>query len=74
MFLQDTSMSKIILLALKLKKLSNDEGRHPAFSDYDWIFKFKAESVESTEINGRKYQALYSKLWGSDPLAQLTAR
>ncbi len=54
-------------VGFETKKIINDEGRHPAFSDFDWIFKFKTESVESTEINGRKYQALYSKLWGSRP-------
>jgi hypothetical protein len=54
-------------VGFEIKKIINDEGRHPDFSDYDWIFKFKAESVESTEINDRKYQALYSKLWGSRP-------
>jgi len=54
-------------VGFETKKIIKDEDRHPAFSDYDWIFKFKAESVESTEINGRKYQALYSKLWGSRP-------
>ena len=52
-------------VGFETKKIIKDEDRHPAFSDYDWIFKFKAESVESTEINGRKYQVLYSKLWGS---------
>jgi len=56
-----------VLVGFETKKIIKDEDRHPAFSDYDWIFKFKAESVESTEINGRKYQALYSKLWGSRP-------
>ena len=54
-------------VGFETKKIIKDEDRHPAFSDYDWIFKFKAESVEGTEINGRKYQALYSKLWGSRP-------
>ena len=54
-------------VGFETKKIIKDEERHPAFSDYDWIFKFKVESVESTEINGRKYQALYSKLWGSRP-------
>jgi len=54
-------------VGFETKKIIKDEDRHPAFSDYDWIFKFEAESVESTEINGRKYQALYSKLWGSRP-------
>ena len=54
-------------VGFETKKIIKDEDRHPAFSDYDWIFKFKAESVESTEINGRKYQVLYSKLWGSRP-------
>ena len=58
---------KYYLVGFETKKIIKDEDRHPAFSDYDWIFKFKAESVESTEINGRKYQALYSKLWGSRP-------
>ena len=54
-------------VGFETKKIIKDEDRHPAFSDYDWIFKFKVENVESTEINGRKYQALYSKLWGSRP-------
>ena len=54
-------------VGFETKKIIKDEERHPAFSDYDWIFKFKVESVESTEINGRKYQALYSKLWGTRP-------
>ena len=54
-------------IGFETKKIIKDEDRHPVFSDYDWIFKFKAESIESTQINGRKYQALYSKLWGSRP-------
>jgi hypothetical protein len=54
-------------VGFETKKIIKDEDRHPAFSDYDWIFKFKVENVESTEINGRKYQALYSKLWGTRP-------
>ena len=54
-------------VGFETKKIIKDEDRHPEFSDYDWIFKFKAESIESTQINGRKYQALYSKLWGSRP-------
>ena len=40
-------------VGFETKKIINDEGRHPAFSDYDWIFKFKTESVESIEINGQ---------------------
>ena len=54
-------------VGFETKKIIKDEDRHPAFSDYDWIFKFKAESIEIAEIKGRKYQALYSKLWGSRP-------
>ncbi len=54
-------------VGFETKKIINDEGRHPYFSDYDWIFKLKVESVENTEINGQKYEALYSKLWGSRP-------
>ncbi len=61
-------------IGFETKKIIKDEDRHPAFSDYDWIFKFKAESVESTEINGRKYQALYSKLWGSRPTSTTNCR
>ena len=54
-------------VGFETKKIIKDEDRHPDFSDYDWIFKFKVESIESTQINGQKYQALYSKLWGSRP-------
>jgi len=49
------------------KKIIKDEDRHPDFSDFDWIFKFKAESKENLEINGQAYQAMHSKLWGSRP-------
>ena len=54
-------------VGFETKKIIKDEDRHPDFSDHDWIFKFKVESIESTQINGQKYQALYSKLWGSRP-------
>jgi len=54
-------------VGFKTKKIIKDEDRHPAFSDYDWIFKFKAESVENIEINGQIRQAIYTKLWGSRP-------
>ena len=40
-------------VGFETKKIIKDEDRHPAFSDYDWIFKFKAESVESIQINGQ---------------------
>ena len=49
------------------KKIIKDEDRHPDFSDFDWIFKFKAESKENLEINGQAYQVMHSKLWGSRP-------
>ena len=49
------------------KKIIKDEDRHPDFSDFDWIFKFKAESKENLEINGQAYQVIHSKLWGSRP-------
>ena len=54
-------------VGFETKKIINDEGRHPDFSDYDWIFKFKAERVENLQINGRSYKALFTKLWGSRP-------
>ena len=54
-------------VGFETKKIINDEGRHPDFSDYDWIFKFKAESVENLQINGRSHKALFTKLWGSRP-------
>ena len=54
-------------IGFETKKIINDEGRHPDFSDYDWIFKFKAERVENLQINGRSHKALFSKLWGSRP-------
>ena len=54
-------------VGFETKKIIKDEDRHPAFSDYDWIFKFKAESVVNIEINGQTRQAIYTKLWGSRP-------
>lgn len=54
-------------VGFETKKIINDEGRHPDFSDYDWIFKFKAERVENLQINGRSHKALFTKLWGSRP-------
>ena len=54
-------------VGFETKKIIKDEGRHPAFSDYDWIFKFKAESIVNIEINGQIRQAIYTKLWGSRP-------
>ena len=54
-------------VGFETKKIIKDEDRHPAFSDYDWIFKFKAESVVNIEINGQIRQAIYTKLWGSRP-------
>ena len=54
-------------VGFETKKIIKDEDRHPVFSDYDWIFKFKAESVVNIEINGLIRQAIYSKLWGSRP-------
>ena len=54
-------------VGFETKKIINDEGRHPDFSDYDWIFKFKAEGVENLEINGGSHKALLTKLWGSRP-------
>ena len=54
-------------VGFETKKIINDEGRHPDFSDYDWIFKFKTESVESIQINGQMRQSIHTKLWGSRP-------
>lgn len=54
-------------VGFETKKIINDEGRHPDFSDYDWIFKFKAERVENLQINGRSHKTLFTKLWGSRP-------
>ena len=54
-------------VGFETKKIINDEGRHPDFSDYDWIFKFKAERVENLQINGSSHKALFTKLWGSRP-------
>ena len=54
-------------VGFETKKIINDEDRHPDFSDYDWIFKFKAERVENLQINGRSHKALFTKLWGSRP-------
>ena len=54
-------------VGFETKKIIKDEDRHPAFSDYDWIFKFKAESVVNIEINGQIRQAIFTKLWGSRP-------
>ena len=54
-------------VGFETKKIINDEGKHPDFSDYDWIFKFKAERVENLQINGRSHKALFTKLWGSRP-------
>jgi len=54
-------------VGFETKKIINDEGRHPDFSDYDWIFKFKAERVENLQINGRSHKSLFTKLWGSRP-------
>ena len=54
-------------VGFETKKIIKDEDRHPAFSDYDWIFKFRAENVENIEINGHIRQAIYTKLWGSRP-------
>ena len=54
-------------VGFETKKIIKDEDRHPVFSDYDWIFKFKAESVVNIEINGQIRQAIYTKLWGSRP-------
>ena len=54
-------------IGFETKKIIKDEDRHPAFSDYDWIFKFKAESVVNIEINAQTRQAIYTKLWGSRP-------
>ena len=54
-------------VGFETKKIINDEGRHPAFSDYDWIFKFKTESVESIKISGQLRKSVHTKLWGSRP-------
>ena len=54
-------------IGFETKKIINDEGRHPDFSDYDWIFKFKVENVESIEINGQMLKSVHTKLWGSRP-------
>ena len=54
-------------VGFETKKIINDEGRHPDFSDYDWIFKFKTENVESIKINGQMRKSLHTKLWGSRP-------
>lgn len=54
-------------VGFETKKIIKDEPRHPEFSDYDWIFKFKVESVESLKINGRSYKTIFTKLWGSRP-------
>ena len=56
------------------KKIINDEGRHPAFSDDDWIVKLKTESVESIEINGQMHKSLHTKLWGSRPTTTTNCR
>ena len=54
-------------VGFETKKIINDEGRHPAFSYYDWIFKFKTESVESIKISGQMRKSVHTKLWGSRP-------
>jgi len=54
-------------VGFETKKIIKDEDRHPAFSDFDWIFKFKAENNQKLEINGKIFQAIHSKLWGSRP-------
>jgi hypothetical protein len=54
-------------VGFETKKIINDEGRHPDFSDYDWIFKFKVEGIESLRINGQMRKSTHTKLWGSRP-------
>ena len=54
-------------VGFETKKIIKDEDRHPDFGDFDWIFKFKVENIESIEINGQIRQAIYTKLWGSRP-------
>ena len=54
-------------IGFETKKIIKDEDRHPAFGDFDWIFKFKTENVESIEINGQTHKSVHTKLWGSRP-------
>ena len=54
-------------VGFETKKITVDEGRHPDFSDYDWIFKFKVASMENLKMNDQSHQAIYTKLWGSRP-------
>ena len=60
-------------VGFETKKIIKDEDRHPDFSDYDWIFKFKAENVENIEINGQISTSNLHKTYGAlDPPAQQT--
>ena len=54
-------------IGFETKKIIKDEDRHPAFGDFDWIFKFKTENVESIEINGQMHKSVHTKFWGSRP-------
>ena len=54
-------------VGFETKKIINDELRHPSFSDPDWIFKFRVESIKNLEIKGRPYTTIFTKLWGSRP-------
>ena len=54
-------------VSFETKKIIKDEDRHPAFGDFDWIFKFKTENVENIEINGQMHKSVHTKLWGSRP-------
>ena len=54
-------------VGFETKKIIKDEDRHPDFSDFDWIFKFKVENIESIEINGQMRKSVHTKLWGSRP-------
>jgi hypothetical protein len=61
-------------IGFETKKIIKDEDRHPAFSDFDWIFKFKKEKNQNLEINGKIFQAMYSKLWGSRPTSSINCK
>lgn len=54
-------------VGFETKDIVNEQARHPDFSDYDWIFKFKVENTETLKINGHLYQTMHTKLWGSRP-------
>ena len=62
-------------VGFETKKIIKDEDRHPAFSDYDWIFKFKAENNERTLKLMEKFFRHYIQSYGAlDLLAQQIVR